>query len=96
MSEPTQFSLARCSSEYAFHNVDLPLCAIGTGANEDAHRIQDQVAGAFVSLAYNGTPSTDELPWAPYTPEGRELMLFDVESKCVNFDDVELIDIWNS
>lgn len=79
---------------YAFHNADLGLCAIATGAGEDAMRIQDQVAGAFVNLAYNGTPSTEELPWAPYTVEGNELMLFDVESKCVNFDDAAFNEIY--
>lgn len=80
---------------YVFHNVDLPLCTIGTGGDENAHRIQDQMADAFINLAYNGTPSTSELPWSAYTPEGRELMLFDVTSQCVNFDDVAFNDILN-
>lgn len=80
---------------YVFHNADLGLCAIATGAGEDAMRIQDQMAGAFINLAYNGTPSTEELPWAPYTIEGNEMMLFDVESKCVNFDDAAFNEIYN-
>ena len=81
---------------YVFHNVDLPLVTIATGGNEDAHRIQDQMAGAFLSMMYTGSPSTEALPWAPYTTEGRELMLFDVNSRCVNFDDSEFISIYNA
>lgn len=81
---------------YLFHNVDDPRCAIATGANEDAHRIQDQLAGAFVNMMYNGTPSTDELPWTPYAEGECNLMKFDVESGCVTFDDSELMAIYNA
>ncbi|MEG1516606.1 MAG: carboxylesterase family protein, partial [Clostridia bacterium] len=81
---------------YIFHNVDLPLVTLATGGNEDAHRIQDQMAGAFLSMMKTGSPSTEALSWAPYTTEGRETMLFDVQSKCVNFDDAEFIRLYTA
>lgn len=75
---------------YVFHNVDLPLCQIATGATEDAYRIQDQMAGAFLNMMYNGTPSTEELPWNAFDTENRWLMQFDVVSQCVAFDDLAM------
>ena len=67
---------------YTFHNVDIPVVTRATGGNEDAHRIQDQMASAWINFATTGDPSTDELSWAPYTAEEKNVMVFDVESGC--------------
>ncbi|MDO4275577.1 MAG: carboxylesterase family protein [Eubacteriales bacterium] len=72
---------------YAFHNVDIPVVSRACGGDEDAHRIQDQVASAIVSFASTGDPSTDSLEWKPYTAAEPNTMRFDIESKCGIIED---------
>lgn len=52
----------------------------------DAYTVQEAISGAFVSLAYTGSPSTEELPWAAYESGSHNLMKFNVESGCVDHD----------
>lgn len=67
---------------YAFHNVEIPVITRATGGNEDALRIQDQVATAWLNFAKTGDPSQDGLEWKPYTSDEQNVMCFDIESKC--------------
>ena len=62
------------------HNVELPLNVIATGANDDARRIQEQMAGALVTFMNTGSPSQKDLVWDPYTEDNKGVMVFDVES----------------
>lgn len=78
---------------YVFHNVDIPIITIATGGDEDAHRIQDQMAQAWVNFAATGDPSQDGLAWEAYTPENMMTMVFDVESGCRALDDAALIEL---
>lgn len=76
---------------YVFHNVDLPLLTLATGGNEDAHRIQDQVAQAWINYARSGDPSQDGLEWPNCTAESNMSMIFDVQSGAVTFDAAGLL-----
>ena len=75
---------------YLFHNVDIPVITLATGGNEDAHRIQDQMATAWVNFAKTGNPSQEGLEWLPYTPESMNTMVFDVTSGTRALDDAKL------
>ena len=63
-----------------FNNIDDVLEWVA-GDEENAQKVADAMSGALVSLAYNGSPSTEALPWESYTPESGACMVFDVESK---------------
>lgn len=78
---------------YAFHNVEIPIITRATGGTEDAYRLQDQVAGAWVNFAKTGSPSQDNLEWKPYTEEEKNIMRFDVESGCTILNDETLISL---
>lgn len=75
---------------YLFHNVDIPVISIATGGGEDAHKMQDTMADAFLAFAATGDPSTESLAWAPYTAEEKNIMVFDKESECRVLGDEEL------
>ena len=78
---------------YVFHNVDIPIVTLATGGDADAHRIQDQMATAWVNFAKTGNPSQEGLEWQPYTPESMNTMVFDVASGTRALDDGKLIEM---
>ncbi|MCI7813960.1 MAG: carboxylesterase family protein [Robinsoniella sp.] len=78
---------------YTFHNVDIPVVTRATGGDETAHKVQDEVAGAWVSFARTGSPSQDNLEWKPYTEEEKNVMVFDTESVCRVIGDETLCDL---
>ena len=81
---------------FIFHNVDDPMCAIAYSGDPNAYIVEEAISGAWVNLLYNGTPSTDALPWAQYEIDGHQCMLFDVESKCVDHDTTAYTAILNA
>lgn len=80
---------------YAFHNVDIPIVRVATGATPEAYKMQDIVANMWLNFARTGDPSQDGIPWEPYTPEDPQRMVIDVESACYAFDDVKLNELMN-
>lgn len=78
---------------YVFHNVELPELRIATGAAPSGLKVQDTVAGAWVSFATNGNPSQDGLEWGPFTNEGRGTMVFDTDSYYSPFDDRRMVEL---
>ncbi|MGE5487898.1 MAG: carboxylesterase/lipase family protein [bacterium] len=73
-----------------FHNPELwPL----TAGSKEAGVVADQMAGAFIAFAKNGTPGTAELPWQAYDPASRPTMIFDVRSGVKNDPDRDLISL---
>ena len=82
-----------CELTYVFHNVGLPECTLATGGTEDCFRVQDQVAQAWINFAATGNPSQEGLEWKPWTEEEMGTMVFDVESRFMPLNDVELCDL---
>lgn len=78
---------------YAFHNVDIPVITRATGGDETAHKVQDEVAGAFVAFATNGDPSTESLEWKPYTTDEKNIMVFSADSECKVLGDEQLYNL---
>ena len=75
---------------YILHNVDIPALSAATGGDEDAHRMQDTIADAFLAFMKTGNPSTEKLEWKPYTPTEKNIMIFSRESKCRILGDEKL------
>lgn len=75
---------------YAFHNVDIPIVRVATGATSEAYQVQDITANMWLNFARTGDPSQEGIPWAPYTPEDPQRMVIDVNSSCYTFDDTKL------
>lgn len=75
---------------FLFHNVDIPVVSRATGGDETAHKVQDEVASAIVAFATTGDPSTETLPWASYTAEEKNIMVFSEESACTILNDEQL------
>ena len=71
----------------------LPECTLATGGTEDCFRVQDQVAQAWINFAATGNPSQEGLEWTPWTEEEMGTMVFDVESRFMPLNDVELCDL---
>ena len=71
---------------FVFYNSHrVPVCNID-GVTE---RIEDEVAGAYVSFARYGNPNHEGMrKWEAYTDETKATMVFDEDSYCVpdNFD----------
>lgn len=78
---------------FVFHNIGMPDIALATGGTEECYKLQDEVAQALVNFATTGNPSQEGLEWKPWTEEGNETMMFDVNSQCVSFDDAALCDL---
>ena len=73
---------------YWFRNLGLTDVRFMTyGDEECGQKVSDEMSGAILSLCHNGTPSTDTLPWAPFTVENGETMIFDRESEVRNYHD---------
>ncbi|MCI7813764.1 MAG: carboxylesterase family protein [Lachnospiraceae bacterium] len=79
-----------CDLIYIFHNVDVPVVSIATGGDETAHKVQDQVADAFLAFMETGNPSTEELEWKPYTTDEKNIMVFSADSECKVLGDEQL------
>jgi para-nitrobenzyl esterase len=60
-----------------FDNVAKSASMVGTGP--DAQKVADAVSGAWIRFARTGNPG-----WAPYTPQRRTTMVFNVESRVVD------------
>lgn len=75
---------------YILHNVDIPALSAATGGDEDAHKMQDTIADAFLAFMKTGNPSTEKLEWKPYTPTEKNIMIFSRESKCRILGDEKL------
>lgn len=78
---------------YIFHNIEIPIIQRATGATDETFAMQDVMAQAWVNFAYTGDPSQEGLEWGPYTEEGKETMIFDVESFYAPFDDDALVEL---
>jgi para-nitrobenzyl esterase len=72
------------------HSLDLPLIfdlagdpvwAPYTGAGSGALKVSRAMRDAWVAFAHGGAPDTQELPWAAYSLDRRDTMLFDETSK---------------
>ena len=75
---------------YTFHNVDIPVVTRTTGGGEDAHKVQDVVATAWLNFAKTGSPSQDGLEWKPYTEDEQKTMVLKEESECRDLGDETL------
>lgn len=82
-----------CDLIYVFHNVDIPVLTRACGGDETTHRLQEQMAGAWVAFAKTGSPDQEGLAWKEYTEDEKNVMLFDVESKCQIFEDHKMTDL---
>jgi para-nitrobenzyl esterase len=60
-----------------FDNVAKSASMVGTGP--EAQKVADAVSSAWLRFARTGDPG-----WAPYTPQARTTMVFDVDSRVVN------------
>lgn len=74
---------------YTFHNVDIPVVTRTTGG-EDAHKVQDVVATAWLNFAKTGSPSQDGLEWKPYTEDEQNTMVLKEERECRDLGDETL------
>ena len=75
---------------YTFHNVYIPVVTRTTGGGEDAHKVQDVVATAWLNFAKTGSPSQDGLEWKPYTEDEQNTMVLKEESECRDLGDETL------
>ena len=73
---------------YVFHNADYLEAYYKPGVTE---KLQDEVAGAWVSFARTGSPSRPELPWEPVKNGNGACMVFDETSACRYHHDEELM-----
>ena len=75
---------------YTFHNVYIPVVTRATGGGEDAHKVQDVVATAWLNFEKTGSPSQDGLEWKPYTEDEQNTMVLKEESECRDLGDETL------
>lgn len=66
----------RCS----WHTADLPL-QMRVVLYPEAESLSKTYAHAWAAFARTGSPSTEELPWPAFTPEGRDVMVFDENTR---------------
>ena len=74
------------------HCADIPyffdnaaLCDQQTGNSPEANSIADLMSDALVQFAATGNPSRPQLAWPSFSPERRETMVFDVQSRVENY-----------
>ena len=73
---------------FVFHNCDRVACCNIPGVTE---RLQDEMAGAWVSFAYSGDPNHAGMAkWEP-AGENHETMVFDRQSQCRSNHDLPLL-----
>lgn len=78
---------------FVFYNTDRVANCNIEGVTE---RLRDQIAGAWVSFAYNGNPNHPGLPkWEPYV-NGKTTMVFDRQSGCRKEMDTALLEAMNA
>lgn len=79
------------------HGTDVPLIFENpekwplTAGSPESAALADRMSGAFVAFAKTGTPTTPELPWAPYNPGSKPTMIFNVHSSVQDDPDHELL-----
>ncbi|MGI5847173.1 MAG: carboxylesterase/lipase family protein [Candidatus Cryptobacteroides sp.] len=79
----------------ASHGMELPFMFNNvmlqpemTGNTPDAHKLETLVSNAWLSFIKTGDPNTSGLPaWTPFTPEGKDFMVFDNISKIMKVDE---------
>lgn len=64
----------------SWHTSDLPLQMRIVQRPQD-EEISTVMSAAWASFMRNGSPSTDALPWKPFTPADRNVMIFDNDGK---------------
>ena len=60
------------------------------GDEENAEKVSMTMADALCAFAATGDPSTESLPWAPFSVENGETMIFDHESFVSGYHDKKL------
>ena len=61
------------------------------GRGDEPQTLADQMSAAWLAFARTGNPNAEGLPqWAPYKPESRATMIFNVESRVVDDPDPEV------
>ena len=78
---------------FAFHALGDQHIRLATGGTAAGLALQDRVSQAWVNFARTGNPSQPGLPWAPYTVQGKETMVFDTVSQVRRVDDDKLLSL---
>lgn len=79
---------------FIFRNVNRASYLVA-GDEENARAFQEVTSTALVNYATNGDPSSDSLPWDPFTEQQGETMIFDTESEVRGFHDQEFLKLVN-
>ena len=67
---------------FAMANVDIAAPVLGT--SPDLKKLEDQMSAAWTTFARTGNPSHPGMPeWKPFTVEGRDTMVLNIESRLV-------------
>ena len=64
----------------AWHTADLPL-QMRVVLHPEMESLSRLMAHSWAAFIRTGDPSTEELPWPAFTPEGRQVMVFDTETR---------------
>jgi para-nitrobenzyl esterase len=65
----------------SFHNARQ----IISGNTPEAHKMADILASVWVAFAKSGNPNCQQIPlWPAFTPQRRETMIFDINSRVEN------------
>lgn len=76
---------------FVFRNVEMePAHCTG---DEYIERLQNQISNAWLAFMRTGTPSTDTLPWKPYSEEKPHRMIFAETCGMEEKDDAELLSL---
>lgn len=75
----------------SMHCMDIPFALANTevaaavlGVSPDLKKLEDQMSTAWATFARTGNPSHPGMPeWKPFTVEGRETMVLNIESRLV-------------
>ncbi len=65
------------------------------GDEECGRKVMDEMSQALVNFCYTGDPGTEALPWAPFTVEGGETMIWDRVSEVRGYHDKAFFEILN-
>ena len=64
----------------AWHTADLPL-QMRVVLHPESEFLSRQMAHAWAAFIRTGDPSTQELPWPAFTTDGRQVMVFDTQTR---------------
>ena len=64
----------------AWHTADLPL-QMRVVLHPESEFLSRQMAHAWAAFIRTGDPSTKELPWPAFTTDGRQVMVFDTQTR---------------